>query len=135
MLDGAHTRESAGALVQTVKSVFSPSQPVALVVAIMQGKDFSAVLRELAQLRPVAAIFTKVSAFGGQRSMPPGVLFVLFMYLLDIQYVNHRLHGHYAALWIGILFSASAGFLSTLNLAEHIQSDPDKIHCSQDKIF
>lgn len=79
LLDGAHTKESAAALVKTVKHVFSPQKPVALVVAMMQGKDFSAVLSELAQLRPVTAIFTKVLAFGGQRSMPPGMLPLLFL--------------------------------------------------------
>jgi folylpolyglutamate synthase/dihydrofolate synthase len=89
ILDGAHTPESAAALVDTVRSLFPytdtndqnnnstspPPPPVALVLAMASDKDLTGVCRELRQLQPNVAVFTEVPIAGGKtRSAAPGAL-------------------------------------------------------------
>ncbi len=92
ILDGAHTPESAAALVDTVRTLFPfsennnnnttqsnspspPPPPVALVLAMASDKDLTGVCRELRQLQPNVAVFTEVPIAGGKtRSAAPGAL-------------------------------------------------------------
>ncbi|KAH7623643.1 hypothetical protein Ndes2526B_g00876 [Nannochloris sp. 'desiccata'] len=95
ILDGAHTPESAAALVDTVRTLFPfsadknekninsgdgadkapPPLPVALVLAMASDKDLTGVCRELRQLQPNVAVFTEVPIAGGKtRSAAPGAL-------------------------------------------------------------
>ena len=97
ILDGAHTPESAAALVQTVRTLFPmttsttsntdagaslppsppppPPPPVALVLAMAADKDLTGVCRELRDLQPNVAVFTEVPIAGGKtRSAAPGAL-------------------------------------------------------------
>lgn len=74
VLDGAHTADSAAALVDTIEAAF-PGTPVAVVLAMAADKPHREVCAALRRLHPAAAIFTEVAVAGGrQRSAPPGVL-------------------------------------------------------------
>ena len=74
VLDGAHTRESAAALRETLAAAF-PGHPLALVLAMASDKEHRAVVDELRGCDALkVVIFTSV-AIGGStdRSCAPGV--------------------------------------------------------------
>ena len=76
ILDGAHTKESANKLVQSLQDLFPlDKNNVALIVAMARDKHHVEVLNELKRLRPCVAVFTEVSiADGKDRSAAPGSL-------------------------------------------------------------
>ncbi|TXG71125.1 hypothetical protein EZV62_006060 [Acer yangbiense] len=66
LLDGAHTKESAKALVETIKMTF-PEARLALVVAMASDKDHLAFAREFLSGRKLEAIFlTEAEVAGGK---------------------------------------------------------------------
>lgn len=76
VLDGAHTKESARRLVETVQTVFDTTNgSIALVVSMANDKNHVEVLSELRKLRPCVAVFTESPvAERRYRSAPPGAL-------------------------------------------------------------
>ena len=79
VLDGAHTQDSARALVSTLNSFFDssdPPLPLVLVLAMAADKEHARVIEELHKgLEPIAAIFTSVDIAGARdRSCAPGAL-------------------------------------------------------------
>ncbi|KAK2983652.1 hypothetical protein RJ640_023186, partial [Escallonia rubra] len=71
LLDGAHTKESAKALADTIEMTF-PKCAVVLVVAMASDKDHVAFARELLSVRRLEAIFlTEVSIAGGKFRTTP----------------------------------------------------------------
>ena len=79
VLDGAHTQDSARALVSTLHSFFpdqSTPPPLVLVLAMAADKEHKEVIEELYKgLQPVASIFTSVDIAGArERSCAPGAL-------------------------------------------------------------
>ncbi|KAB1204980.1 Folylpolyglutamate synthase [Morella rubra] len=75
LLDGAHTKESANALVNTIQMTF-PEAPLALVVAMASDKDHGGFAREfLSGGRLEAVCLTEADIAGGKsRTIPASVL-------------------------------------------------------------
>ncbi|KAI3425439.1 Mur_ligase_M domain-containing protein [Psidium guajava] len=71
LLDGAHTKESASALVDTIKMTF-PDAPLALVVAMARDKAHAAFAKEfLSGPRLEAVVLTEVDIAGGNARTTP----------------------------------------------------------------
>lgn len=74
LLDGAHTKESARALVDTLKMAF-PDAPLALVVAMARDKDHAAFAKEfLSDARLEVVVLTEVNIAGGIARTTPSTL-------------------------------------------------------------
>eukprot|EP00877_Chromochloris_zofingiensis_P008896 jgi/Chrzof1/425/Cz01g15130.t1 len=74
VLDGAHTADSARALVDNMRNLFQGA-PIALVLAMAADKQHQEVVRELRQMAPQVVVFTSVPIAGSyQRATPPGTL-------------------------------------------------------------
>lgn len=74
LLDGAHTKESARALVDTIKMAF-PDAPLALVVAMARDKDHAAFAKEfLSGARLEVVVLTEVNIAGGIARTTPSTL-------------------------------------------------------------
>ncbi|XP_056160182.1 dihydrofolate synthetase isoform X2 [Syzygium oleosum] len=74
LLDGAHTKESARALVETTKMTF-PDAPLALVVAMARDKDHAAFAKEfLSGARLEVVVLTEVDIAGGNARTTPSTL-------------------------------------------------------------
>ncbi|XP_030536061.1 dihydrofolate synthetase isoform X2 [Rhodamnia argentea] len=74
LLDGAHTKESARALVDTIKMTF-PDAPLALIVAMARDKDHAAFAKELLSgARLEAVVLTEVDIAGGNARTTPSTL-------------------------------------------------------------
>ncbi|KAK9292440.1 hypothetical protein L1049_020412 [Liquidambar formosana] len=67
LLDGAHTKESAKALADTIRTAF-PEARLALVVAMASEKDHLAFARELLSGRQLEAVFLTESDIAGGKS-------------------------------------------------------------------
>jgi len=68
VLDGAHSAESARALVATFKTCF-PSQPVVVIVAMAEDKDHREILKEIAHLEEqLQCVIVTSVAIAGARS-------------------------------------------------------------------
>lgn len=75
VVDGAHTMESARALVDTAQGIFPKESPRALVLAMASDKQHEDVCKELLRLRPSVVVFAQVPiASSTARSASPGVL-------------------------------------------------------------
>ncbi|OMO56400.1 Folylpolyglutamate synthetase [Corchorus olitorius] len=95
LLDGAHTKESAKALLETIQMAF-PDSRLALVVAMASDKDHLAFAKEFLSGRQVEAVFlTEASIAGGtSRTTSASVLRDCWMQAsedLGIKVVNDRM--------------------------------------------
>lgn len=74
VVDGAHTKESARCLADTVRQIFPDSQ-IALVISMASDKDHEGFCREIQKAKPSVVVFTDCPIAGdGTRSAGPGVL-------------------------------------------------------------
>lgn len=74
VVDGAHTKDSAACLANTVRRVF-PSSKIALVLSMASDKDHESFCYEIQKSEPFVVVFTDSSIAGGSiRSAGPGVL-------------------------------------------------------------
>jgi folylpolyglutamate synthase/dihydrofolate synthase len=74
LVDGAHTRDSARHLGETVRQLF-PGSKIALVVSMASDKDHESFFLEIQKAKPSVIIFTETTIAGGTaRSASPGTL-------------------------------------------------------------
>ncbi|XP_031094123.1 dihydrofolate synthetase [Ipomoea triloba] len=75
LLDGAHTKESARALAETVKMAF-PKERLVLVVAMAKDKDHLGFARELLSVNSLEAVFLTEVSIAGDKSRTTSASFL-----------------------------------------------------------